>query len=167
MADEVDRRDEHEAHPGDHPFWPTHVLDEVMIAYALIALILTLAILRPFGLHGPADPLHTPEAIKPEWYFLATYQFLKYVPKVVGVLTVGAFIVCMLFWPFIDGALHRRLGHRKVSTAVGWLVLVVVALLTLLGRISETEVELFGHTVHFDYLGLPHGAPPGAEEGAP
>lgn len=166
MADEPrDASGVHEPEPGDHPFWPTHVLDEMMIAYALIALLLGLAVFRPFGLHAPADPLHTPESIKPEWYFLAMYQFLKYVPKVVGVLTIGAFFVCMLAWPVIDGWLHRRLGHRRVSTFVGWMVLVVVCLLTLLGRISEETVEVFGTSVHFDYLGLPHlGAP---AEGGP
>lgn len=166
MADDLLPDSEaHAPDPRDHPFWPTHVIDEVMLLYLVIAVLLGLAVLKPFGLHAPADPLHTPEAIKPEWYFLAMYQFLKYVPKVVGVLTIGAFFTCMLAWPFIDSALYRRLGHRKVSTFVGWMVLVVVGLLTLLGRLSEETVHVFGATVHFDYHGVPRLGEPG--EGGP
>lgn len=163
MSEPLDRPQSHEEE-GGHPFWPTHVLDEAIIFFALFGVLITLAVFFPFGLHGEADPLHTPEAIKPEWYFLATYQFLKYVPKVVGVLGVGVFFVAMFFWPFIDELLYRRMGHRRLAPVVGWAVMLVFLTLTLLGRLSETTIHLGPTAVHFDFHGVPHlgGAP---EEG--
>ena len=149
--------------PGAHPFWPVHVADQAMIAYVLLGLILLLAVLRPFGLHGQADPLHTPEAIKPEWYFLTVYQLLKYVPKVVGIVMVGLFFAAMLFWPFLDEIISRRMGHRKLSTFVGWAVLVVVVTLMVLGRLSEERIKFGDREVHFDLKAIPHFVTPGEE----
>jgi quinol-cytochrome oxidoreductase complex cytochrome b subunit len=145
-----------EEHEGGHPFWPTHVLDETMIFYVLLGLLLTLAILDPFGLHEKADPLNTPEGIKPEWYFLPLYQGLKYVPKVVGIVGVGIFAAMMLIWPLVDQWLYRRLGHRKVSTVVGAGVLVMFLTLLGLGYLSERTVTLGGAQYHFDLKSIPH-----------
>lgn len=158
MHDPEPRPDGHHGppHKWDHPFWPVHVIDEAIILYVLIGLIITLAVLKPFHLHGPADPLNTPMAIKPEWYFLPVYQFLKYVPKTVGVLGCGVFFVAMFLWPFIDGLMYRRLGHRKVSTFVGWAVLVFITTLLLLGKVCETKMTIGGRTYEFDYKGVPH-----------
>lgn len=146
----------HATHPGDHPFWPAHILDEGMIAFVLLGILLTMAVINPFGLHGKADPLNTPEAIKPEWYFLAVYQLLKYVPKTLGIMAVGAFFGCMFLWPFIDEALARKMGHRKVATFVGWAVLAVVVTLTGLGKICETTIQIAGTTISFDIKAIPH-----------
>lgn len=139
-----------------HPFWPTHVLDEAMIFYLLLGLLLTLAILFPFGLHEKADPLVTPEGIKPEWYFLPLYQGLKYVPKVVGIVGVGIFGAMMFLWPLVDQWLYRRLGHRKVSGVVGVLVLVMFLALMGLGFLSERTVTVGGRKYHFDLKSIPH-----------
>ena len=52
-----------------------------------VALIFgVLGLLLPVGIGEPADPLNTPAHVKPEWYFLALYQLLKYIPKVAGVV---------------------------------------------------------------------------------
>ena len=59
------------------PFFPNHLLKEVIVAFMLIALLLTLATYYPAPMEPPADPFTTPEHIKPEWYFLAAYQGLK------------------------------------------------------------------------------------------
>ena len=123
--------------PGDYPFWPIHALNRLMLLYLLVGLLLSLAILLPFGLQGQADPLHTPAAVKPQWYFLALDQFLTLAPRAVGPVGVGLFFLAMCGWPFIDEALARRLGHRKVSTVVGWGVLLLVLGLTALGGLRS------------------------------
>jgi len=113
-----------------HPFWPTHVLDQVIIVYLLSGLLLSLAIVLPFGLHGEADPLLTPDAIKPAWYFLAVYQLLKYVPHTIGLGIVGTFFVVMLGWPLVCGVIERRQPGAAWPAAARVGVMVLFVLLT-------------------------------------
>ena len=61
----------------------------------------------------PADPFDTPEHIKPEWYFLAAYQFLKIVPSEVGALILQSVAVLVfIFLPFIDRSKEKRIYKR-------------------------------------------------------
>lgn len=69
------------------PFYPDHVSSEikVMAGLTVIAVIIgVIGLLDPVGLGAPADPMDTPAHVKPEWYFLALYQLLKYIPKSAG-----------------------------------------------------------------------------------
>ena len=70
----------------DHPFWPHHVIEQAIQAVLIIAVILTMALLLPTGIEEKADPVTTPEHVKPEWYFLAMYQSLKLIPRVIGIV---------------------------------------------------------------------------------
>jgi len=61
----------------------------------------------------PADPFNTPEHIKPEWYFLAAYQFLKIIPSEVSALVLQAVAVtAFIFLPFIDRSKEKRINKR-------------------------------------------------------
>lgn len=141
---------------GGHPFWPTHVLDQVILLYVVSGVLLALAILLPFGLHGEADPLHKLATVKPAWYFLAVYQLLKYVPPVLGAALVGTFFVVMLGWPLFCSAIERRQPGAAWPKLVGVAVMALFILLTALGRVSDTTLRLGGRTVSFDTHGLPH-----------
>ncbi len=143
-----------EEEPG-HPFWPTHVLDQAIVFYVLAGVVITLAILVPFQLHGPADPLHTPEGIKPEWYFLASYQAIKYVPKTVGIVAFGLAGLAFIIWPFIDQLIERRFGPRAYRK-IGATALAMVVLLGMLGWVSERTFTVMGQSYHIDLLGVPH-----------
>jgi cytochrome b6-f complex subunit 4 len=68
------------------PFFPDHFRTELYVVIGIVALAVViggLGMLSPVGLQDPADPLNTPMHVKPEWYFLALYQLLKYVPPTV------------------------------------------------------------------------------------
>lgn len=158
--------EEEEWVPGDHPFWPTHVIDQLILFYSLVGILLTLAILFPFKLDEPADPLNTPVGIKPEWYFLPVYQVLKYFPKSVGISLVILFVVVMFFWPLIDTWIVRRWRALWVGKAVGWTIFVLVVLMGFLGWLSERTFTLGSTRIHFDLKAVPHLLPPGAEEPA-
>ena len=69
------------------PFFPHEVLRMINMTMWVLVLVFGLAIFGPEHLPDPADPYFTPPHIKPEWYFLGAYQFLKVIPnKLAGVM---------------------------------------------------------------------------------
>ena len=87
------------------PFYPDHVRTEVRVVIGIVvlaALVGLMGLLLPVGMSDPADPLNTPAHVKPEWYFLALYQLLKFIPKTTGALLPVVGLIILLVWPFID-----------------------------------------------------------------
>jgi ubiquinol-cytochrome c reductase cytochrome b subunit/cytochrome b6 len=76
---------------------------------------------------GPkADPLHTPEVIKPEWFFYVTFRWLKLFPGLAAILSFGFIVFLMFIWPFIDGWIRRRRKGSEFSVYVGILAVLVI-----------------------------------------
>jgi ubiquinol-cytochrome c reductase cytochrome b subunit/cytochrome b6 len=102
------------------PFWPDHATTELLIGVLLMFALTVLALALPAGLGPKADPAVTPPHIHPEWYFYFSFRLLKLTSLQTSVyltLALGAGIFC---WPFIEDALHRRLGMpRDLSVVVG------------------------------------------------
>lgn len=131
---------------GGIPFWPNHALKEIAAAFLMIAFLATLILLSPAPMHPKADPLTTPEHIKPEWYFLAAYQILKgaeilrflgdWAPKVIGVLFEIAFVILLFGIPFIDKNPERAYRKRPVAIGLGILFALFFGLFTVWGYIS-------------------------------
>lgn len=138
------------------PFFPNHFLKEVIAVYLVIGVLFTLAILYPFPLHEEANPFQTPEGIKPEWYLIYSYQFLKYVPKVIGLVSMGLFVILLFLIPFLDKSPHRHPRKRKLVTSLGVVVLFLALVLGILGFLSESTHTIFGKKYHFDLKGIPH-----------
>jgi cytochrome b6-f complex subunit 4 len=128
------------------PFFPDHFMTEfyVVIGIVILAIIVgTLGMLFPVGLQAPADPLNTPLHVKPEWYFLALYQLLKYVPpQILGIdgpmfAVVGIILALLVvtIWPFLD----KKADSKKAMhiRAIGVAAFVVLAIaLTIWGEVS-------------------------------
>jgi quinol-cytochrome oxidoreductase complex cytochrome b subunit len=165
----------HAEEEGAHPFWPDHVINQVIIFYLIVGLLISLAALVPFELGQAADPLRTPEGIKPEWYFLATYQGLKYFPGKLQLLamflaSLGGLV--LIIWPFVDEALDRRFGRPRLYRVIGTCAVVFISVLGVLGYVSERAYRLDGKVIEFDIKGVPHiqpasGAGPAAPEPLP
>ena len=121
------------------PFWPNEILRMCVVVLCTLAVIMALAVLPVIldyvGLgwlieqEEPADPHATPPHIRPEWYFLAVYQYLKLPPqefmgmsgKTIGVLSQGPFVLALLLVPFWARRWStRRPGwvHRLVITVI-------------------------------------------------
>ncbi len=85
----------------------------------------------------PADPFDTPEHIKPEWYFLAAYQFLKIIPSEIGALILqsGAVLV-FIFLPFIDRSEEKRIYKRPFFFFLVASFIVIFVWLTIWGSQS-------------------------------
>ncbi len=138
------------------PFFPHHVLKEGVVFFILLGLLITLSIMAPFELGEKADPLSTPHAIKPEWYFLPMYQVIKYFPKLMGIFVTGLAPMLLLVWPFLDKSRERRLFKRPVSLTIGILTIFSLLFFGVLGHLSEGKHAFFGKTYEFDIYGRPH-----------
>ena len=94
----------------------------------------------------PADPLVTPEHIKPVWYFTPFYAILKAVPdKLMGVLLMGASVMILFFLPWLDRSPVKSIRYRGTWYKV-LLALFTIAFvrLGLLGMAEGTPAQTWG-----------------------
>lgn len=121
------------------PFYPDHVKVEFYVTLGVLAVVFIVGILGlfiPVGLGAPADPLNTPEHIKPEWYFLALYQLLKYIPKTTGAVAPVIAVFVLILWPFFDRKPDKSPSiYRKRLVAIVIITIILVAL-TIWGEVS-------------------------------
>ncbi len=138
------------------PFFPHHMLKEGVVFFVLLGVLITLSILSPFELGEKADPLQTPYAIKPEWYFLPMYQVIKYFSKLQGIFLVSLAPLFLLIWPFLDRSQPRHPLKRPISMIIGVLTILSLLVFGILGHLSENKARIFGKTYEFDVYGKPH-----------
>jgi ubiquinol-cytochrome c reductase cytochrome b subunit len=127
------------------PFFPNYIILEVIVGFIVLAALIVLVSLLPVGLEEKADPFNTPQHIKPEWYFLWIYQFIK-LPSFVlgpglaaglaGILIPAVGIVLLILLPFLDRKPERRPRNRKVAMAVTAVILAILVALSIWGRVS-------------------------------
>ncbi|MBI5117316.1 hypothetical protein HZA56_12645 [Candidatus Poribacteria bacterium] len=128
------------------PFFPNHMLDQTMMVFVMLAILVTLVMFFPAPMEPPADPFVTPEHIKPEWYFLSAYQALKvaehfsflgaWAPKVLGILVQAGGLFLLVLLPFLDKNPERHPRKRPFMIAMGILALIALAALTIWGKLS-------------------------------
>ncbi len=142
------------------PFWPVHVAKEARVALITLGLLITLAVVSPWEIGEQANPLETPAAVKPEWYFLPTYQMLKYFTgtrgKVVGIMISGVPFALLFFWPFLDRGRYRHPRKRPIATTIGLIAIGLALFFGALGYLAETQRTIFGKVYEFDVYGIPH-----------
>jgi cytochrome b6-f complex subunit 4 len=121
------------------PFYPDHLTTEAKVVVGMLVVVLAIAIfgmLSPVGVGDPADPMDTPMHVKPEWYFLALYQALKYIPKTAGVVIPLIAVILLTVWPFIDrkpNTSRKTQTIRAIVAAVGVIVFIIG---TIWGEVS-------------------------------
>lgn len=104
-----------------YSLFPDHVLTELLVGLGLTLLLAVLATTLPAELGPKANPLSTPELIKPEWYFYATFRWLKLFSGTAAVLSMGFIVFVMGIWPLIDGQIRKRWKNSEFSVWVGLL----------------------------------------------
>jgi len=121
------------------PFYPDHVALEAKVALGVGILVIIIGIIglfAPVGLGAPADPMDTPEHVKPEWYFLSLYQLLRYIPETVGAVMPVVVILGLLILPFLD---NKPDSSKKTVRTRFWITLIamiVLVALTIWGEVS-------------------------------
>lgn len=126
------------------PFFPNFLTKDLIVWAGLFALVVLLSVLWPSHLGKEADPVQpAPIGIKPEWYFLSQYQFLKLIPprvlgidgELVGVLLINLIGLFAAALPFIDTSKPGTLRYRAFRAVLPLGVLGFVVF-TVWGKLS-------------------------------
>jgi ubiquinol-cytochrome c reductase cytochrome b subunit len=128
---------------GYEPFYPNHIIKQIIQISLVLAVLVFLSSVVPPPMLPKVDPFISPDRIRPDWYFLAAYQFLKFAdefrflgpwaPKLIGVLGQGAGGLLLLFLPFLDKNPAVRPGRRPRALKVGVAIMLTYLILTFWG----------------------------------
>lgn len=125
---EFEFEDEKDAPKKTFNFFPDHLYTEIMIGLMLMIVLSVLATVLPATMGPKADPLVTPEVIKPEWFFYVAFRWLKLFSITTAVLSTGFIVFVMFAWPFIDAWIRRHTRFSEASVWVG-----IVAAMAIMG----------------------------------
>lgn len=129
--------DDAQQEPAHFNFFPDHFYTELIIGLILMILLSVLATVFPAVMGPRADPLTTPEVIKPEWFFYVSFRWLKLFSGTFAVISSGFIVFIMFVWPFIDAAIRK---YTRLAEASVWIGIVGVLLITGL-TVWEAAVE--------------------------
>lgn len=154
------------------PFWPNQMFRDMVAMAAVFAVLIGLN----YATHGasldaPADPASNFDA-RPEWYFRALFQVLKYFEGTMEtVVALGMPVLAgavLLGLPFADRGSDRSPRSRVLYLAALFAGLAITALLTVVSfaedksddgiqkRLAESEVR----ATEARALAAAHGVPP-------
>ena len=125
---ELQFEDEPEDKPKHFNFFPDHMMTELMIGLVLMILLSALATIFPATMGPAANPLVTPEEIKPEWFFYVSFRWLKMFSLTFAVISTGFIVAAMFIWPWIDAFLRKITRNEDISVYIG-----IVATFLLVG----------------------------------
>jgi quinol-cytochrome oxidoreductase complex cytochrome b subunit len=103
----------------------------------LMILLSALATIYPALMGPPADPLVTPEIIKPEWFFYVAFRWLKLFSGTAAVLSMGLVVFVIFTWPFIDALIRRRTRFQELSIWIGVLGVIAIVGLTIWEAVAK------------------------------
>ena len=105
--------------PKHFSFLPDHLYTEVIVGTLMMIVLCALATVLPVTLGPKADPLITPEVIKPEWFFYVAFRWLKLFSRTTAVISTGFIVFIMFVWPFIDSWIRRKTKYQEASVWIG------------------------------------------------
>jgi ubiquinol-cytochrome c reductase cytochrome b subunit len=131
-------------------FYPKQFFKDSVFALLLFVIMAALSHYMPAPLEPKANPSDANYVARPEWYFLALFQLLKYFPGklvIVGTVIIPALIFTALFLaPFIDRSEERNPFKRPKATAIiSCSILALLALTLLSYRDDRSNPEINSH----------------------
>nr|YP_010177316.1 cytochrome b [Pareas formosensis]QSQ87115.1 cytochrome b [Pareas formosensis] len=118
------------------PFHPYHSYKDLVLMTMLITTLLLTMSFFPNMLNDPenfskANPLVTPQHIKPEWYFLFAYGILRSVPNKLGGASALVLAICILLtMPFTHTSFIRSMTFRPMAQMAFWALITTFIILT-------------------------------------
>ncbi|MFQ6105057.1 MAG: hypothetical protein ACE5OP_12320 [Candidatus Glassbacteria bacterium] len=131
-----------EEHKDGLPFFPHYFIEDLrtVAIYLLVLAVIIIFFPNLFFIKEafiPANPFSTPAHIKPEWYFLASYQTLKIFPsELAGILAQVIVVIFIFLLPFIDRGPKKHCLDRPIFTTIVILAILVFVLLSIWGHFS-------------------------------
>lgn len=128
------------------PFYPHHLIRQVIQVLLVFAALATLATLKPAPMGVVADPTQMSGKVGPEWVFLAAHHVLelaKQLPvapllqRTVGVSIVALGFLVILLVPYLDRRAERRPRKRPVALALMAAAVAAYLALTFLPKLME------------------------------
>jgi len=124
-------KDEDDGSARTFNFFPDHLYTELIIGLVLMVVLSALATILPATLGPEANPLQTPEVIKPEWFFYVAFRWLKLFTGTAAVLSMGFIVFVMFAWPWIDNWIRKHTRFQEASVWIGILGVLTIIGLTL------------------------------------
>ena len=127
------------------PFFPDFAMRDLLLWFVILNALAAIAVFWPAPLGIKADPFApAPAGIKPEWYFLATYQMLKWMPamigpvsgELVGVVLMSLAVLPIVLLPFLDRS-PQGAPRRWWLDVIGGAGLLYLLIMTVLGHVLE------------------------------
>lgn len=125
------------------PFFPGHVLKELLVGAAALAVVLTLAWKLGPPLEAPANRDAQGYEPRPEWYFLGLFQLLRlklFEGRAVVFATAvipGALSILLVLLPWLDRSPERAPARRPIVVSIGALLFVALVVLTIQGSLDK------------------------------
>jgi len=92
----------------------------------------------------PADPMHTPAHIVPEWYFLPFYAILRSIPnKLGGVVAMFGSLIILFLIPFINTSEIRSTTFRPMFKFFYWVLVSDFIVLLWVGQKPVNDQYMF------------------------
>ncbi|MFC1554726.1 hypothetical protein ACFL7D_08845 [candidate division KSB1 bacterium] len=140
---------------GTTRFYPHEMTNMMQVVIVCLAVLMFFTVFYPgffIPREEPADPLNTPEHIKPEWYFMGSYQALKefktitisetlQIPGEIQGIAFQVFVIMAMFAvPFWERG-KRKPGEpvkaNKIALAASGLIIIFL----IMGLISNIRQE--------------------------
>nr|YP_002038857.1 cytochrome b [Tomistoma schlegelii]CAH18642.1 cytochrome b [Tomistoma schlegelii] len=141
------------------PFHPYFSMKDALGTMLAITLLSTLALYFPNLLGDPenftpADPMKTPNHIKPEWYFLFAYTILRSIPnKLMGVLAMFSSILILFLMPALHTSKRQSMTMRPLSQLLFWTLIADFFVLTWIGgQPVQNPYTLIGQMASITYF---------------
>nr|YP_009704343.1 cytochrome b [Macrovipera schweizeri]QEO33835.1 cytochrome b [Macrovipera schweizeri] len=118
------------------PFHPYHTYKDTLMLTILLSAILMILSFNPDMMSDPenfskANPLVTPQHIKPEWYFLFAYGILRSIPnKLGGALALVMSIAVLLTPPITHTSNTRSMSFRPLTQFTFWTFTITFIIIT-------------------------------------
>lgn len=130
------------------PFYPYYFVKDIFAFFIFLFIFSIFLFYFPNALghpdnYIPADPMHTPPHIVPEWYFLPYYAILRSIPdKLYGVLAMGGSLIVLFIIPFSNTSEIRSTDFRPIFKIFYWLLVTDFLLLGWIGQKPVTDVYI-------------------------
>nr|AAO66231.1 cytochrome b [Pythonodipsas carinata] len=118
------------------PFHPYHSYKDMLMLSILITSMLMITSFFPDLMNDPenfskANPLVTPQHIKPEWYFLFAYGILRSIPnKLGGTLALLMSVTILISAPFTHTSYNRSMTFRPMAQPLFWTLIATFITIT-------------------------------------